>query len=121
MRRLDTDKFLSAYNNAMLMDRRLVQNITGALANTNFDRFVSLAQQVTLPTETVGNIANVFSSTISDVSYPILNLYQSEITDDEKEEADRANKKIITEIFQPDMEKKIDINESPVIVLSDSL
>lgn len=59
-----------------------------------------------------------FISAISDVSFPILSLYTTETTEEEKAETEKTNEKIITEIFQPDAEKKIDIDESSVIVLS---
>ena len=66
----------------------------------------------------VESILYSFNSAINKISSPILNIYNSNIPDDEKEEIDETNKKLITEIFQQDTEKKIDINESPVIVLS---
>ena len=66
----------------------------------------------------IENILSVFNGAISDVSFPILSLYTTETTEEEKAETEKTNEKIITEIFQPDAEKKIDIDESPVIVLS---
>ena len=66
----------------------------------------------------VESILYSVNSAINKISSPILNIYNSNIPDDEKEEIDETNKKLITEIFQQDTEKKIDINESPVIVLS---
>ena len=77
--------------------------------------------RIAFETQMQSNIENIlsgFSSVISDVSFPILSLYTTGTTEEEKAETEKTNEKIITEIFQPDAEKKIDIDESPVIVLS---
>lgn len=77
--------------------------------------------RIAFETQMQSNIENIlsgFSSVISDVSFPILSLYPTETTEEERTEIEKTNKKIIIEIFQPDAEKKIDIDEAPVIVLS---
>lgn len=54
----------------------------------------------------------------NNLSHLILNYYYDAISEEQQEEINKANEKIITEIFQPDTEKKINIEESPIIVLS---
>lgn len=56
--------------------------------------------------------------TVNKLSFPILSIYHDGISDDEKEEVNETNEKILTEIFRPDIEKKIDADESPIITLS---
>lgn len=59
-----------------------------------------------------------FVDAVSNVSYQILSFTAEDLSSDEQLEVNSTNEKIITEIFQPDQEKKIDIEESPIIILS---
>lgn len=64
------------------------------------------------------NSITTFADSINNAFYPIYNLYNDDISSDEKLEIKSTNEKIITEIFQPDQEKKVNTEESPIITLS---
>lgn len=53
MKSFNADKFVNTYNHAMEMYGQFIHNIRSTLANTNFDSFVSLSQQITLPKEII--------------------------------------------------------------------
>lgn len=59
-----------------------------------------------------------YGEIVNNISLPILNLYYEEVSEEEESDINNTNEKIITEILQPDQEKKIDIEESPIITLS---
>lgn len=63
---LDTDRFLSAYNHAMEMDRRLMQSMSNVLTSINVDHIASIAQQVKLSTEALENFSRALSLTQSE-------------------------------------------------------
>lgn len=51
-------------------------------------------------------------------NYNLLNFYSDDLSNMEFTENEEINNKVITEIFQPDSEKTIDNEESPIITLS---
>lgn len=51
-------------------------------------------------------------------NYNLLNFYSNDLLNTESTENEKLNNKIVTEIFQPDSEKVIDNEESPIITLS---
>ena len=59
-----------------------------------------------------------YGEIVNNISLPILNLYYEEVSEEEESDINNTNEKIITEILQPDQEKKIDVEESPIITLS---
>lgn len=61
---------------------------------------------------------STLAESVGSITYPILNLYQDDVSLEEKAEINNANEKIISEILQPDQEKNIDLTDSPIIVLS---
>lgn len=65
----------------------------------------------------LGNEISILADTVKDLSFPDLNLYSDNASDDELD-VTATNKKVIAEIFQPDSEKNIHIEESPIITLS---
>lgn len=51
-------------------------------------------------------------------NYNLLNFYSNDLLNTESTENEKLNNKIVTEIFQPDSEKVIDNEKSPIITLS---
>lgn len=71
--------------------------------------------------ESRANIENsvlAFSDVINSIKVPILSLYQDDVSSDEEAEINETNERIISEIFTPNEEKKIHIDDSPIITLS---
>lgn len=66
----------------------------------------------------IQNSLSAFAEIANKVSLPILNLHYENISTEEELEFNNANERIITEILQPDQEKKINVEESPIITLS---
>lgn len=76
MKDFDTDKFLSAWNHTMGIDRQLIQNMSSTLANMNVGQFVTMAQRMVFPTEAIINYSQITSiaqmeSVISNLSATI--------------------------------------------------
>lgn len=70
--------------------------------------------------ELYSNLANkitILASAMKDISITDFDMYNDNISDEESE-VDEVDQKIIDEIFQPDSEKVIDVEESPIITLS---
>lgn len=65
----------------------------------------------------LGNEISILADAMKAISIPVLDLY-SEDASDEELERNKVNDKVISEIFQPDSEKAIDSEESPIITLS---
>lgn len=63
------------------------------------------------------NEISILSDAMKAISIPVLDLYSDNVSDDEFD-VNETNKKVITEIFQPDSEKNINNEESPIITLS---
>lgn len=66
----------------------------------------------------IQNSLSAFAKIANNVSLPILNLHYEDISPEEESELNNANERIITEILQPDQEKRTNTEESPVITLS---
>lgn len=85
-------------------------------------RTVETLQNMMTPYEelciNVNKIRSVVVDVMNNVSIPVLNLSYDNIIPDEEPEICNTNEKMIVEILQPDQEKKIDIEESPIITLS---
>lgn len=70
--------------------------------------------------ELYSNLANkitILASAMKNISITDFDMYNDNISDEESE-VDEVDQKIIDEIFQPDSEKVIDVEESPIITLS---
>lgn len=70
--------------------------------------------------ETYSNLENeisILSDAMKAISIPVLDLYSDNVFDVELD-VNETNNKVVTEIFQPDLEKAIDNEESPIITLS---
>lgn len=65
----------------------------------------------------LGNEISILADAMKAISIPVLDLYSDNVSDDELD-INETNNKVITEIFQPDSEKAIDDEESPIITLS---
>lgn len=65
----------------------------------------------------LGNEISILADAMKAISIPVLDLYSDNVSDDELD-INETNNKIVTEIFQPDSEKAIDDEESPIITLS---
>lgn len=65
----------------------------------------------------LGNEISILSDAMKAISIPVLDLYSDNVSDDELD-INETNNKVITEIFQPDSEKAVDDEESPIITLS---
>ncbi len=63
------------------------------------------------------NVISVLANSMKSLSIPSWDLYSDNVSDDEFD-VNETNKKVITEIFQPDSEKNINNEESPIITLS---
>ena len=63
MRDFNTDKFLSAWNHTMEIDRQLIQNMSSVLTSINIDHIASIAQQLTLSTEVIESFSRTLSLT----------------------------------------------------------
>ena len=61
MRDFNTDKFLSAWNHTMGIDRQLIQNMSSVLTSINIDHIASIAQQLTLSTEVIESFSRTLS------------------------------------------------------------
>lgn len=86
-----------------------------------YDSIKESINKITVPFEEMClNLENEFSI-LSDAMKNLyilnLDLYGDNVSDDEID-VNETNKKVITEIFQPDSEKVIDNEESPIITLS---
>lgn len=68
--------------------------------------------------ETIESWRSIVAEYINNITLPIINLHYEDISLEEEAEIDNTNEKIITEILQPDQEKKIDVETSPIITLS---
>lgn len=82
MKDFDTDKFLSAWNHTMGIDRQLIQNMSSTLANMNVGQFVTMAQRMVFPTEAIINYSQITSiaqmeSVISNLSATIQSIPDS--------------------------------------------
>lgn len=51
-------------------------------------------------------------------SIPIINIYSNKVSAEDEAEINQTNEKVISEILQPDQEKVIHTDESPIITLS---
>lgn len=69
-----------------------------------------------LYTKLANNIA-ILAATMKNISITVSDRHNDNISDEELE-VNEVDQKIIAEIFQPDTEKTIDIEESPIITLS---
>lgn len=58
------------------------------------------------------------SNTVAEISIPVLSIYNENLSEEDEEEVRNTDERIITEIFLPDSEKKINVEESPIITLS---
>lgn len=65
----------------------------------------------------LGNEISILADAMKAIYIPVLDLYSEDASDDELD-INEVNNKVITEIFQPDSEKAIDSEESPIITLS---
>lgn len=65
----------------------------------------------------LGNEISILADAMKAISIPTLDLYRDNVSDEELER-NKVNDKVISEIFQPDSEKAIDSEESPIITLS---
>ncbi len=61
MKDFHTDKFLSAWNHTMEIDRQLIQNMSSVLTSINIDHIASIAQQLTLSTEVIESFSRTLS------------------------------------------------------------
>lgn len=58
------------------------------------------------------------ASFLNNVAVPIVSVYSKKVSAEEETEINQINEKVISEILQPDQEKVIDVDESPIITLS---
>jgi len=65
----------------------------------------------------LGSEISILADAMKDLSIPDLAIYSYNVSDNELG-VNETNNKVITEIFQPDSEKAIDNEESPIITLS---
>lgn len=129
---IDTNIVNSVYSPRMLRTLESFAKIQASVAqsialpsNSTMQNYQNVAEALRSAIAPYGelykNIESSLSSfvdAVSNVSYQILSFTAEDLSSDEQLEVNSTNEKIITEIFQPDQEKKIDIEESPIIILS---
>lgn len=102
------------------MQTMISQSLTPVIAQ--YQQIAEVLHNMMLPYKElcakIENWNSVIAESINNISLPVLNLYYEEVSEEEEPEINNTNERIITEILQPDQEKKIDVVESPVITLS---
>lgn len=86
-----------------------------------YDSIKESLYKIIIPSEEMysklDNVISVLANSMKSLSIPSWDLYSDNVSDDEFD-VNETNKKVITEIFQPDSEKNINNEESPIITLS---
>ena len=98
----------------------VAQSLTPAISQ--YQQVAEVLHNMMAPYEelcaTIESWRSIVAESINNITLPIINLHYEDISSEEEAEIDNTNDKIITEILQPDQEKKIDVESSPIITLS---
>lgn len=117
---LYNQKIMKVYESITNLQTTLHQSMALAyepylqLANTISNMLAPYSEMYTTFERSTKAIANA----LGNIPRPILNIYSDDFPDEDKQEVDEVNEIIIKEIIQPDTEKKIHLEESPIITLS---
>jgi len=106
-------------NKVSELNKTLIKSIQPSILI--YDSIKESINKIFLPFEEMySNLENEISllaDAMKAISIPVLDLYSDNVSDDELD-INEVNNKVITEIFQPDSEKNINNEESPIITLS---
>lgn len=128
----NTNVVKSSINPSIIQSLELFSNISTILAQSvipeyspaiaQYQQMANVLHNMLAPYEeihtSIQSSLSSFAESVNNISLPILSLCYEEVSEEEESEINNTNEKIITEILQPDQEKKIDIEESPIITLS---
>lgn len=114
------------YNTEILKSIQAITSAANSIHNLELARAVAPVakiQQTINPSfvsvlEPVITQYQQMASYLNSAVVPIVSVYSNKVSAEDKTEINQTNEKVISEILQPDQEKVIDVDESPIITLS---
>ena len=114
------------YNTEIIKSIQAITNAANSIHNLELARAVAPVAKIqqTINPSFVSALEPVITQYQQMASYlnsavvSIVSVYSKKVSAEEETEINQTNEKVISEILQPDQEKVIDVDESPIITLS---